>query len=55
MTTGLSRQQLDLAVALETHDRYIALIGATRELQAVVDRSDILRQVAAARAPSARL
>lgn len=55
MTTGLSDQQLLLAATLETEDRYIALITATRQLQGVMDRLDVLGQVAAARARSAHL
>ena len=55
MTVGLSYEELVLAVTLDSEDRYIALVAATHRLRAVVDRLDILGQVAAKRAPSVGL
>jgi hypothetical protein len=55
LITGLSQQQFELAVALETEDPYIALVDASRQVRGVVDRLDILGQRAAARARAAGL
>jgi len=49
VVTGLSHEQLVLAVALDTHHRHIALVAATRRLLIVVDRLEILAQAAEAR------
>jgi hypothetical protein len=46
VATGLSHEQLVRAVALDTRDRHVALVAATGELEAIVDRLAILAQAA---------